>query len=120
MRTSGPTSRFLLFVMLFGLVVAYFPGQLTSLTQWKGWRGSGSNQEEPEKKKEKDFPKLEGKEECFNYRTPGKKINCRCSHVCDLDKGDPNNRYIVPGAEDYKCSNHCRKDKCKCKTKCQT
>lgn len=89
-----------------------------NLTQqdWKDYNGGGQEQ----KKKEKEYPKLEGKKECFNYRTPGKKINCSCSHICDLDKGDPKNRFIVPDNEDYKCANHCKKHMCKCKTKCQT
>lgn len=133
MRTSAKGNRYLLSTLILGLVIAFSPNLLmakdkickhppvqdkASLTQWR-WGGVGNVQEE-EQKKEKEYPKLEGKEECYNYRRSGKKINCACSHTCDLNKGDPNNRYIIPGAEDYKCSNHCKKQMCKCKTKCQT
>lgn len=116
MRISAKTNHYLLSILFLGLMTVYSPGPLTS--KEKTSQGKASLAQAGEK--EKEYPKLEGKEECFNYRISGKKINCACSHKCDFEKGDPNNRYIVPGQEDWKCSNHCKKDKCKCKTKCQT
>ena len=56
---------------------------------------------------------------CYNYKHDGKKPNCKCWGNANPNQPiNPNCK--PPNGEDVHCTNHCRKDLCKCKMKCQS
>ncbi len=61
---------------------------------------------------------LEGTKKCHNFTRGGEKANCSCwGNANPNDKKYPN---CKQQGEDPKCTNHCKKDMCDCKSPCQS
>ncbi len=61
----------------------------------------------------------DGLVECHNFVKNGKKANCICWG--EWNPNNPSNPQCKPPAgEDPRCTNHCRKELCKCKPKSQS
>ncbi|MBI2063070.1 MAG: hypothetical protein HYT61_02405 [Candidatus Yanofskybacteria bacterium] len=61
----------------------------------------------------------DGVAECHNFQRNGKKANCVCWGQ-NNPSNPPNSECKPPAGEDPRCTNHCKKELCKCKPKCQS
>ena len=64
-------------------------------------------------------PPQDGVAKCHNFEKDGEPANCPCWGYANPNEPQPPD-CKPPEGEDPKCTNHCRKDLCGCKSKCQS